>query len=151
MKDLLSAREAAALLDVKAATLYSYVSRGLLESAPGTHGPSRLYARMDVERLRARHVARSGHGAVAAGALRFGEPVLESALTAIDDRGPRYRGHVAVELAKSGAPFESVAELLWTGQWRAKVAGFPSPGRLPELTRFVPRGARHSPLPSFVL
>ena len=96
MKDLLSAREAAALLDVKPATLYSYVSRGLLTSAPGAHGPSRLYARPDVERLRARHVARSGHGAVAAGALRFGEPVLESALTAIDEHGPRYRGHAAV-------------------------------------------------------
>src|SRR3954464_16089784 len=104
---LLSAREAAALLDVKAATLYSYVSRGLLTSVPGTHGPSRLYARADVERLRARHVARAGHGAVAAGALRFGEPVLESALTAIDANGPRYRGHSAVELARAGTSFES--------------------------------------------
>lgn len=141
MKDLLSAREAAALLDVKAATLYSYVSRGLLSSAPGTHGPSRLYARMDVERLRARHVARSGHGAVAAGALRFGEPVLESALTAIDDAGPRYRGHSAVGLATSRVSFESVAELLWTGAWRRRVPSFPSVARLPELQRFVPRGA----------
>jgi len=141
MKDLLSAREAAALLDVKPATLYSYVSRGLLASAPGTHGPSRLYARSDIERLRARHVARAGHGAVAAGALRFGEPVLESALTAIDDGGPRYRGRAAVELARSGASFESVAELLWTGEWRAKVPVFPSVARLPELGRFVPRGA----------
>ncbi len=141
MKDLLSAREAAALLDVKPATLYSYVSRGLLTSVPGTHGPSRLYARPDVERLRARHVARSGHGAVAAGALRFGEPVLESALTAIDEHGPRYRGHDAVELAGAGASFESVAELLWSGSFRAKVATFPRVTRLPELGRFVPRGA----------
>src|SRR5215831_350721 len=116
MKELLTAPEAARLLDVKAATLYSYVSRGLLPSVPGTRGPSRLYARGDVERLRARHVARAGHGAVAAGALRFGEPVLESALTAIDDAGPRYRGHSAVELAQSGAAFEAVAELLWSGE-----------------------------------
>jgi len=141
MKELVSAREAAALLDVKPATLYSYVSRGLLTSEPGTHGPSRLYARSDVERLRARHVARSGHGAVAAAALRFGEPVLESALTALDERGPRYRGHGAVELAHAGASFESVAELLWSGAFRAKVASFQGVARLPELGRFVARGA----------
>ncbi|HEV8547448.1 MAG TPA: citrate synthase family protein [Polyangiaceae bacterium] len=140
-KGLLSAREAAAFLDVKAATLYSYVSRGLLASVPGTRGPSRLYARADVERLRARHVARSGHGAVAAGALRFGEPVLESALTAIDERGHRYRGHSALELAAGGARLEAVAELLWTGELPASPADFPSVKRLPAVGRFVPRGA----------
>jgi citrate synthase len=126
---------------VKPATLYSYVSRGLLTSVPGTHGPSRLYARGDIERLRARHVARAGHGAVAAGALRFGEPVLESVLTSIDEGGPRYRGHAALELAARGASFESVAELLWTGEWRPKLVAFPSAARLPALGRFVPRGA----------
>src|SRR5262245_5721107 len=131
MKALVTAAEAAAFLDVKPATLYSYVSRGLLTSVPGTHGPSRLYARGDVERLRARHVARAGHGAVAAGALRFGEPVLESALTAIGEEGPRYRGHAAVELARQGASFESVAELLWSGELVAKTPAFPSAVRLP--------------------
>lgn len=141
MKALLTAAEAARFLDVKAATLYSYVSRGLLTSVPGTHGPSRLYARADIERLRARHVARAGHGAVAAGALRFGEPVLESALTAIDAGGPRYRGHAAVELARRGASFESVAELLWSGELVPKTPGFPRLSRLPAVARFVPRGA----------
>lgn len=113
---LVDAREASRLLEIKPATLYAYVSRGMLPSVPGAHGPSRLYARSDIERLKARHVARSGHGAVAAGALRFGEPVLESALTAIDERGPRYRGHVAVELARAGTAFEAILELLWTGR-----------------------------------
>lgn len=141
MKALLTAAEAARFLDVKPATLYSYVSRGLLTSVPGTHGPSRLYARADIERLRARHVARAGHGAVAAAALRFGEPVLESALTAIDAAGPRYRGHGAVELARRGVSFESVAELLWSGELVPKPPPFPRAARLPAVGRFVPRGA----------
>ena len=58
---------------------------------------------------------RAGHGAVAAGALRWGEPVLDSAVTAITPRGPAYRGRLAVELAAEGQPFENVAELLWSG------------------------------------
>ncbi len=109
----LSASEAAARLGVKRETLYAYASRGELER----HGSGRAsrYAREDVERLRSRHDARAGHTAVAAGALRFGQPVLDSAITAIDERGPRYRGHVAAELARRGTSFESVAELLWTG------------------------------------
>ncbi|HEY0138032.1 MAG TPA: citrate/2-methylcitrate synthase [Nannocystis sp.] len=110
----LSGREAAALLGVKRETLYAYASRGLLRSEPGGPGRERLYNREDLERLRARRDARSGHGPVAAGALRWGEPVLESALTAIDPSGPRYRGQPAVELAAS-ASFEAVAELLWSG------------------------------------
>ena len=151
---LLTAHEAAELLEIKPATLYAYVSRGVLASVPGTQGPQRLYARADVERLKARHVARAGHGAVAAGALRFGEPVLESALTAIDERGPRYRGHVAVELARSGASLEAVAELLWSGAWSPGVTVFPRSGARPRgleapalraclrgLGRFVPRDA----------
>jgi citrate synthase len=150
--ELISAREAASLLEIKPASLYAYVSRGLLTSVAGVHGPSRLYARSDVERLRARHEARAGHAAVAAGALRFGEPVLESALTAIDARGPRYRGHAAVELARASTRFEDVAELLWSGTWPPAHAPTPewfwaSPksraalaARLRALARFVKRG-----------
>ena len=112
----LSAREAAALLDVKLPTLYAYTSRGLVRSVPGARGRARLYLRADLERLRARRDARSGHGPVAAGALRFGEPVLDSSITALlPDRGPVYRGHAAVDLAAADARFEVVAELLWTG------------------------------------
>jgi len=116
MKDLLSAQEAAALLDVKLPTLYAYVSRGQLASVPGTRGPARLYARAELERLKSRHRARAGHGAVAAGALRFGEPTLESEITDIGSQGPRYRGHSALELAEQGKSFEAVAELLWRGE-----------------------------------
>jgi citrate synthase len=110
----LSGREAAALLGVKRETLYAYATRGLLRSEPGGPGRERRYSREDLERLKARRDARSGHGPVAAGALRWGEPVLESALTAIEPAGPRYRGRPSGELAAS-ASFEAVAELLWSG------------------------------------
>jgi citrate synthase len=110
----LSAKEAAARLGVKAQTLYAYASRGLLRRVGD--GKHRRYLVEDVERLLLRKRARSGHGPVAAAALSFGEPVLDTSVTAIDERGPLYRGYPAVELAATGAHFESVAELLWSGQ-----------------------------------
>ena len=97
----IGAREAATRLGVKLATLYSYVSRGLVRAVPGA-GRRKRYMRADVERLLARSQARLGHGAVAAGALRWGEPVLD---TAIGDAGPEglwYRGRDVVALAQGG-------------------------------------------------
>ncbi len=114
--DYLPASEAADYLGVKLATLYAYTSRGLVQSVPGPKGRARLYLKRDLERLRARRDARAGHGPVAASALRFGEPVLDSSITAIAwDRGPIYRGIPAIELAERDTPFEEVAELLWSG------------------------------------
>jgi citrate synthase len=112
----LSSRDAAALLDVKLATLYAYTSRGLIESVPGPNGRGRRYARASIERLKARHDARSGHGAVAAGALRFGEPLLETSISDIRSDGPWYRGHSALELCERNVGFEAVFDLLVTGE-----------------------------------
>lgn len=109
------ARAAAKHLGIQVRSLYAYVSRGQVRSVPGEAGRPRLYAYADLERLRVRRDARAGHGAVAAGALRWGEPVLDSAVTAITPRGPAYRGRLAVDLAAQGVPFENVAELLWSG------------------------------------
>ncbi|HET7539572.1 MAG TPA: citrate/2-methylcitrate synthase [Polyangiaceae bacterium] len=111
----LNSREASERLGVKLATLYAYASRGLVTSLPGDRQHARLYARDDIERLRTRHAARSGHGPVAASALRFGEPVLETRISDVGPDGPRYRGMPAVELCRAGVSFERVAELLWTG------------------------------------
>src|SRR5450432_3840993 len=111
----LSAREASARLGVKLETLYAYASRGLVTSLRGLGPRGRLYATDDVERLRTRHVARSGHGPVAASALRFGEPVLETRVSRVDAAGLYYRGHSASALCRSDVGFERVAELLWTG------------------------------------
>lgn len=112
---------------MKRETLYAYASRGLVESRPGEHGRPRRYLRSDLERLRARRDARAGHGAVAAGALKWGEPVLDSAITEVTDGGPRYRDRLAVELATAGVPFESAAELLWTGTLPARPPSWSSP------------------------
>ncbi|HYQ46577.1 MAG TPA: citrate/2-methylcitrate synthase [Polyangiaceae bacterium] len=111
----LNSQEASARLGVKLATLYAYASRGLITSLPGKRAHARLYSQDDVERLRKRHDARSGHAAVAASALRFGEPVLETRISDVGPNGPRYRGQSALELCRSGVSFERVAELLWTG------------------------------------
>ena len=111
LPDELGAAEAARLLGVKLPTLYAYVSRGLLRSLPGRSGRARRYLRSDVEALR----ERGPSVRAAAGALRWGEPILESSITAMTPAGPAYRGRLATELARDGTSFEAVAELLWTG------------------------------------
>jgi citrate synthase len=125
-------------LGISVRSLYAYVSRGQVRSVPGERGRPRLYALADLERLRVRRDARAGHGAVAAGALRWGEPVLDSAVTAITARGPAYRGKLAVELAASDTPFENVAELLWSGYLPERPVEWPR-GTIPhaQLARLV--------------
>ncbi|HEX4476394.1 MAG TPA: citrate synthase family protein [Polyangiaceae bacterium] len=148
--DLLSAPEAARMLGVKLETLYAYASRGLLRSERGPSGTGRRYARSEVERLKARREARAGHGPVAAGALRWGEPVLSTAISSIRADGPAYRGHSAVALARAGEPFESVAELLWSGALdrNTSFAGRVAFDALKRI-RFTDFG-RHPPLPSLL-
>src|SRR4051794_2356420 len=104
--ETVSAAEAAKLLGVKLQTLYAYASRGLLGSA--TKGPGRKarYPREAVLRLKTRAQARAGHTAVAAGALRWGEPVLDTAVSTLTPQGPMYRGFNAVALAERGITFE---------------------------------------------
>ncbi len=53
-KPYLNAREAAAELNVSRATLYAYVSRGLVRSEPVEGSRSRLYRADDVRAMRAR-------------------------------------------------------------------------------------------------
>ena len=49
--DYVTAADACALLDVKPATLYAYVSRGRIDSYRKGGGRSRLYRLSDLERL----------------------------------------------------------------------------------------------------
>src|SRR5262245_47028594 len=125
--EMVSAKEAARILGIKLDSLYAYVSRGLVRSVSGEGKKARLYLRSDLDRLRARSEAHRGHAPVAAGALRWGEPVLDSAITGIDESGPIYRGLQAVRLAADGVPFESAAELLWTGALPAEAPEWPAP------------------------
>jgi len=113
----ISAREAAQRLDVKLATLYAYASRGLVESVPAAQGErGRRYAAASIERLKTRHDARAGHAAVAADALRWGEPSIETSIVEIRADGPAYRGEGVLSLCARAESFESVADLLWQGQ-----------------------------------
>lgn len=114
-KDYLSAQDAVRLLDVRMQTLYAYVSRGWIHSIAQAGRKDRLYARADIEKVKARSLARSGHGAVAASAMHWGEPIIPTTITQITSEGPLYRGQLATRLASSGILFEEVAELLWNG------------------------------------
>ena len=108
----LTASEAAAELGVGRATLYAYVSRGMIRSEPLGDGRRRRYWAEDVRALLDRRNRRQDPEAIAGAALDFGTPVLESAITLIDGKGLYYRGRDAVRLAQH-ASLESVATLLW--------------------------------------
>jgi citrate synthase len=110
-----SRQQALDVLGVKPQTLYSYVSRGLVRRHAEQGGRGSLYNLQDLQRLRSRSLARSGHGPAAASAVHWGEPLLSTAITEITARGPRYREHLAIELARQDRGFEQVAEYLWSG------------------------------------
>jgi len=119
--------EALRILQVKPQTLYSYVSRGLVRRLPHPDQRTSYYSRQDIARLKARSLARSGHGPAAASAMHWGEPVLTTAITENTEQGPRYREHLAVNLVAGNCSFETVADYLWTGEmahdpvtWRAR-------------------------------
>jgi citrate synthase len=114
MASYLTAKQAANALGVSLATLYAYTSRGQLRSEPVPGDPrARRYYRDDIERLKERKVARRDPAKAATRGLRWGEPVLESGITLIHDGAYFYRGHNAVDLARSST-VEDVAALLWS-------------------------------------
>src|SRR5215813_10658058 len=115
----LTADEAAAALNVSLATLYSYVSRGMLRSEPVAGDPRvRRYLQDDVSRLVERKELRSDPAKAAARNLSWGAPVLDSSLTLITGGRIYYRGRDALELAQK-ASVEEVAALLWSGDSKA--------------------------------
>lgn len=110
--ELLNSREAARRLGVSAATLYAYVSRGLLRSEAVAGRRDRRYRAEEVERLKRRRDVGRKAQSIATHALDFGTPVLESALTLIENGRLYYRGSDAAGLART-ATLEDVARLLW--------------------------------------
>lgn len=145
----LGSREASARLGVKLSTLYAYTSRGLIASLPGDGVRARLYSSDDVERLRTRHAARSGHAPVAAAALRFGEPVLETHVSEVTSDGPRYRGVLATELVREGASFERATDLLWGVASSSGPSTLLAPGK--DVNRWWPLLVGQEPLPKLAL
>lgn len=110
----IDAATAADRLGVKPATLYAYVSRGVLKRRH--EGRRSLFDAAEIETLARRGRPRS----------QPPELVIESAITALGQDRPYYRGHDALTLART-ATFEATAELLWAadsapageGAWQA--------------------------------
>jgi citrate synthase len=110
MADFLTATEAARRLGVKPATLYAYVSRGVLTRSQAADGRASLFSTEEVERL-----ARRGRPRRPAGAVDI---TVESAITELTADSLRFRGLDVMRLAVSRT-FEEVAGLLWTGEFQA--------------------------------
>jgi citrate synthase len=101
----LTTAEAARRLGVKTETLYAYVSRGLLRSKRNANGRGSLFDRAEVEAL-----AAAGRRATQAAPT----VAIHTGITLIDGERVYYRGHDVSDLA--ARPYESVANLLWTGR-----------------------------------
>jgi len=106
----LSAREASAELAISPATLYAYVSRGLIRSEPSSDSRSRRYRAEDVRTLKERRTP----SPEPRGLRSFDAdlPVLDSAIATITADGPIYRGVSCIELAEADT-LEHAATLLW--------------------------------------
>jgi len=123
--DYVTREEAIQALQIKPATLYSYVSRGLLRRIKDRDLRRSMYLQEDIDRLKARRPGQPVKADAAAKALRWGEPVASTSITRLDSSGPYYRNRQAIDLARSGATFEAVAHLLFTGLWQPAVEAWP--------------------------
>jgi citrate synthase len=98
---MLNTDDVAHRLGVKPATVYAYVSRGLLKSRRNADGKGSLFARADVD-------------AFVAARRKTTTPTVQTGITLIQYGSLFYRGHEATKLAFT-TRFESVVNLLWTG------------------------------------
>jgi len=134
--EYLETAEAAERLGVKSATLYAYVSRGLLRRHRDPATRRSLFRPDEVDALR-----RQSHPPRPSGE----EVTFESAITVLGADRPFYRGVDALTLAGT-ARYEDVAEWLWSGQHSTTNGGW----RCLELA--VRTAARaHATLPSNAL
>lgn len=110
---LLDSAAATRALGISRATLYVYVSRGLIRSLPHPKLPKvRLYAAADIVALIDRRTRMRRPRAAAATALDYGLPVLKSAITHFEDDRCFYRDREAVAFSRA-ATLEDAARLLW--------------------------------------
>jgi citrate synthase len=109
---MLESEEAARRLDVKIATLYAYVSRGLLHSYPSPDPNRSLFSFAEVEKL-ARRASRGRSSDLQLATITTG-------VTLLRPEGQPYVGRPVLDLVDE--PFERVAGLLWrhdVDPWRA--------------------------------
>lgn len=104
----LTAQQTADRLGVKLATVYAYVSRGVLTRALGSELHASVFRADEVEQL-----ARRGRPRRASRPFVF-EVEIETRLTEVRDGSVRYRGRDNGALARTHT-FEQVAGLMWNG------------------------------------
>ena len=125
----LTAAQAAKQLGVTMPTLYAYVSRGLIRSE-NTPNPAdkraRRYAADDVQRLLERNRLQHHPDKMPDSTLHWGMPVLDSALTCVEDGHVYYRGRDVITLSGQ-ATFEEVASLFWANDLTANTRLFSAP------------------------
>lgn len=117
MKDeYVSSEEAIRLLKISKSTLYSYVSRGLLHSVEKSRADrTKKYLLQDIERLIQKKNLRSQPEKITTHSLQWGEPVIETAISYMDEKTFLYRGFDVENLARE-RQFEEVIALLWNMQ-----------------------------------
>lgn len=110
---LLDSAAATRALSISRATLYVYVSRGLIRSVPHPREPKAcLYSAADIAALIDRRRSTRRPYAAAAMALDYGLPVLKSRITHFEGDRCFYRDREAVALSRT-ATLEEAARLLW--------------------------------------
>src|SRR5262249_1061352 len=106
----LSAREASAELSIPPATLYAYVSRGLIRSEPSADSRSHRYRAEDVRGLKERRVPTPEPRGLRS--FDADLPVMDTEIGTITEAGAIYRGVNCVDLAEKDT-LEHTATLLW--------------------------------------
>jgi citrate synthase len=132
----IDAAEAARRLGVKPATLYAYVSRGVLRRRPGSDGRRSRFDAAEVAELARRGRPRRPPADT--------ELVVESAVTALGADRPYYRGRDVLALAGT-VGYEQVAAWLWTGDQDALTGPAPRWQVAPEAVAAVRDAQRGLP------
>ena len=110
---LLTAETAADRLGINRATLYAYVSRGLVRAHPAPDDPRRrLYSADDIDRLAGNKTRSRKAADIAAATLDWGLPALTSGITLVEGDRLYFRGRDAARFA-THASLEETARLLW--------------------------------------
>ena len=144
--------EARDALDVRAQTIYAYVSRGRIGVSPDpTDSRRSLYRAEDVKALLRRKETGRTRETLAATTLFDAEPSLPTAISTFSGGRPFYRGVDVVELAATatledaaqlrldidrdkaaslGVTFDAINQAISTGFGSAYVNDFPNAGRL---------------------
>ena len=108
----ITAEDACHAVGISQATLYAYVSRGLVRAGTDPKDERRsLYDRRDIAALLARQRRPRARKDVAASTLNWGEPSLPSSVSTIVDGKLYYRGQDAITLSKT-ATYDEIANLL---------------------------------------